>query len=183
MEWSERREKCNIANPYRDTIPENKKLQPRSFCVYLVVRENLLHLFIHCDCNLVLHCIFLFSSPTQSAIVYNFTFEIHISWRGSLLDDSCFSGHRFTVAIGWQALIKRIKLQALDKYGRGLRQLYFSLRHIKWQFYENLARSVLVRVWCFAVSWPWLQFECINFSKFTLGWAFSNKSDRNLRTR
>lgn len=74
-------------------------MSSRFLCVYLVVRENLLHLFIHCDCNAKLHSVLVLSSESESAIVYNCTNAIHILWCASLLDDSCLSGHRFIVAI------------------------------------------------------------------------------------
>lgn len=51
---------------FHNSCERRKKVCSRSLCVYLVVRENLLHLFIHCDCNAKLHFILVLSSEVQA---------------------------------------------------------------------------------------------------------------------
>lgn len=50
--------KCNNAQATRQhncELEAKTEHGSRSFSIYLVVRENLLHLFIHCDCNSKFH--------------------------------------------------------------------------------------------------------------------------------
>lgn len=129
VEW-----KYNIVTSCRAHWSGYEKKPARVPCVYLVERENLLHLFIHCDCNSELHSISMFSSASEGAIVRNSTFAIHILWCGSLLDDSCLSGHRFIVAIGWGGgMIKEISGPGLDKHGWKPQNAFSCTKTTIWQ--------------------------------------------------
>lgn len=132
--------------------------------VCLAVCENLLHLFIHSDCNSKLHSISCFPLPLFTI----FTSAIHILWRGSLLDDSCMdTGFSQKQLDRSQSLTKIAAKRALDKYGWKPRKIGLMFLHystLKMTIWQNFHKTMCMRACYFVVNFPWAKLECINFT-------------------
>lgn len=148
-----------------------KKIRARVPCVstWWLVKIYCIYLFI---VIVIWNCVAFscFPASHKAPLFIIFATAIHILWRGSLLDDSCLSGRRFTIAIGLKGAIEKFKLQGNAEFPR----------HIKWQFRFGVcikacmmfcgdSTMASVRVHKFRQIYTWL--------------SFSNKSERNFWKR